>query len=245
MEVKRVLQCADFFALDGADHAALLAGHEPVWRVLTRLGSYVEAFLSAHGARVAGHVAPGAVVGEDVYIGAGTVVEPGAFVLGPAVIGPRNVIRHGAYVREAVVTGAGCVIGHASEIKGSLMLEGSAAPHFNYVGDSLLGRRVNLGAGTKLSNVPMAPGGSARAGRTVVITIAGVPHDTGLAKLGAVLGDDVHTGCNSVTNPGCLVGPRTVVYPNVSLPKGYYPPDRVVKLRQQLDLIERLATPPS
>lgn len=221
---------ADFFDLEGVEHPRLLTGRDPVWRVLTLLEGYIESFLSTHGARILGEVAAGAHVGSDVYLGAGTKVETGACIVGPAVVGPRNEVRNGAYIREGVVTGAEVIIGHGSEVKMSLLLEGSAAAHQSYVGDSILGRRVNLGAGTILSNVPMTSLDPDRwLCTSVVIDIEGAPHDTGLVKLGAVLGDDAKTGCNVVTNPGCLIGPRTLVYPNVSVPKGYYGPDRVIK----------------
>jgi NDP-sugar pyrophosphorylase family protein len=125
-------------------------------------------------------------------------------------------------------------------VKSSVLLDGAKAPHLAYVGDSILGRDVNLGAGTKLSNLAMKAPAAAMGGKaTVSVTIEGRSYDTGRAKLGAILGDHVETGCNAVTNPGCLIGPRTAVYPNASLRPGYYPPDSIVKLRQKLVVIER------
>jgi len=169
------------------------------------------------------------------------VVEPGAYIAGPAWIGANCVIRHGAYLRGDVLIGDDCIVGHASEIKHSIMLAGSHAPHFNYIGDSILGAGANLGAGTKLSNLSVASVKDAVTGKrpTIHLSIEGEVFDTGLAKLGAILGDQVQTGCNSVLNPGVLIGPRTLVYANLSLPKGLYPGDSILKLRQTIVTVGR------
>jgi bifunctional N-acetylglucosamine-1-phosphate-uridyltransferase/glucosamine-1-phosphate-acetyltransferase GlmU-like protein len=131
---------------------------------------------------------------------------------------------------------AGSGLGHCSEAKNSLFLPRAHAPHFNYVGDSVLGHDVNLGAGTKLSNLAMSSEKDPQTGKrpSIRLIIDGQHYDTGLAKMGAILGDGAQTGCNSVLNPGCVVGRRSLVYANLSLPKGYYPPDTVIKLRQTM-----------
>jgi NDP-sugar pyrophosphorylase family protein len=150
-------------------------------------------------------------------------------------------VRHGAYVRENVALLPGSGLGHASEAKNSLFLPGAHAPHFNYVGDSILGRHVNLGAGTKLSNLGILSEKDRLSGRrpTIKLFIEGEMYDTGLAKLGAIMGDGAQTGCNSVLNPGCLIGPRTLVYANLSLRKGYHPADSIIKLRQNVRRVSR------
>jgi bifunctional UDP-N-acetylglucosamine pyrophosphorylase/glucosamine-1-phosphate N-acetyltransferase len=144
------------------------------------------------------------------------------------------VVRHGAFVRENVILLAGSILGHASEAKNSLFLPGAHAPHFNYVGDSVLGQGVNLGAGTKLSNLTVLSEKDAVTGKrpAIVLSWEGEEFDTGLTKLGAILGDGTQTGCNSVLNPGTLVGPRSLIYANLSLRKGIYPADTIIKLRQ-------------
>jgi len=121
------------------------------------------------------------------------------------------------------------------------LLPGAHAPHFNYVGDSILGRRVNLGAGTKLSNLTVISVKDQLTGKrpAIMLPIDGTVYDTGLAKLGAIMGDDAQTGCNSVLNPGVLLGPRCLVYPNASLPKGFYPADTIIKLRQKQVRVQR------
>lgn len=187
----------ELFDLTGFAHAALFAGLEHAWQVLDRLENY----LASHDDwRVLGQVSPSAVVTGDVFIGKGTIVEPYAVVSGPCIIGADCHIRQAAYVRGPVITGDGCVIGHCSEVKSSLLLDGAKAPHFNYVGDSVLGRHVNLGAGTVCANLRLD-------GREVRVDVRGRRVATGRRKLGAILGDRARIGCNAVLNPGTLLAP--------------------------------------
>lgn len=235
-----MLSPADYFALGDPQVASLFVGCTYVWDVLARLADHVQT-LNA-GRRAEGTLMPGAYISDrDIYIAEGARVEPGAYVLGPAYIGPGAVVRHGAFVRENVILLAGSVLGHASEAKNSLFLPGAHAPHFNYVGDSILGHGVNLGAGTKLSNLTMLSEKDPATGKrpTIVLTWSGQEYDTGLAKLGAILGDGVQTGCNAVLNPGSLVGPGSLIYANLSLRKGIYPGATIVKLRQEMQVVER------
>ncbi len=214
----------EFFALGGFRHAAVFRPGRPVWDAL---GEALDDYLAAwtRWEIVPGLPAGVHVLGGPIFIGAGTSVEPGAVLRGPLVVGERCEIRTGAYLRGRVVLGDGCVVGAHSEVKSAILLDGAHAPHQNYVGDSILGRDVNLGAGTILSNVKNVGGE------------VSFPHDgqtvrTGLRKFGAVLGDGCRTGCNTVLNPGVLLGPGCVTYPNVSLRSGYYPARTLVKLRQ-------------
>lgn len=153
---------------------------------------------------------------DKIMIGEGTIVEPGAFIKGPAIIGRNSEIRQGAYLRGDCLVGDKCVVGHTTEMKNSIMLDGAKAGHFAYIGDSILGKNVNLGAGTKLANLKMIPG-------SIMVTAEKKRYDTGRRKLGAILGDHTETGCNSVTSPGTLMGPSSVVYSGVAVPGGYYP----------------------
>lgn len=168
------------------------------------------------------------IMDDEVYIGENTVIEPTALIKGPAYLGDNTEVRHGAYIRGEVLIGNDCVVGHTTEIKSSVMLGGSKAGHFAYIGDSILGR-VNLGAGTKLANLKVTDS-------KVVLKVDGKNYETGLRKFGAIIGDGVETGCNSVTAPGTLLGRNVLLYPN-SLARGYYPPDTIVKVRQSHDLI--------
>jgi NDP-sugar pyrophosphorylase family protein len=231
----------DFFELQQEPERELFAGCEYVWEVLPRLAAHVQR-LTGGQQTILGTLMPGAWIGDQpIWIGPGAVIEPGAYVEGPAWIGPGATVRHGAFVRANVIMLPGSILGHASEAKNSLFLRDAHAPHFNYVGDSVLGHRTNLGAGTKLSNLGMLSEKDGRTGKrpTIRLVVDGQLIDTGLAKLGAVLGDGAQTGCNAVLNPGCLVGPRTLVYANLSLRKGYYPPDSVIKLRQETAVAPR------
>jgi len=175
------------------------------------------------------------LAGDRVAIGAGTRIHPGAVIEGPVFIGRDVQVRPGAFVRSGCWIGDGAVVGTNTEVKHSILLAGAAAPHLAYVGDSVLGVKVNLGAGTILSNfrhdgrdieIPPAPHGE---GPRLV---------TGRRKLGAILGDGVKTGCNSVLHPGVVVGRATQVYPGVQLRAGVYPAESVVKLRQEIEIVE-------
>jgi NDP-sugar pyrophosphorylase family protein len=159
---------------------------------------------------------------EEIHIGPGVVVEPGALVKGPTIISGNTELRQGAYVRGKCVIGRGCVVGHTTEMKSSIMLDGAKAGHFAYIGDSILGNSTNLGAGTKLANLKIG-------GAHVVIKVGEEKIDTKLRKFGAIIGDGVEIGCNSVTNPGTLLGRNAMVLPVSSVRAGYYPPESMVR----------------
>ena len=235
------LRPTSLFDLSHPTTAAFFDDCAYVWEALAHLEEHV-ARLTAAGRRIDGTVMDGAWLGDaPIVIEAGAVVEPGAYVVGPAYIGAGATVRHGAYVRENVIMLAGSTLGHASEAKNALFLPGAAAPHFAYVGDSILGHHVNLGAGTKLSNLGILSAKDAATGKrpTIRLVIDGVEYDTGLTKFGAILGDEAQTGCNAVLNPGSIIGPRTLVYANTSLRKGYHPADSIIKLRQNVRAMGR------
>ncbi len=224
-----MLRPEDFFDLSEYTHRELFLNIKYVWDALKRLHEYIECIIKPE---IQGTVLDGAyLIGENIQIGKGSVVEPGAYITGPTIIGEHTVVRNGAYIRGNVLVGDHCVVGHTSELKGAILLNYSGAPHFNYVGDSILGNYVNLGAGTKLSNLKLAKD-------TVHVKIDDTIYDSGLRKFGAILGDHAETGCNSVLNPGTLIGPRSVVYPNTTV-SGYVPPESIVKLRQTLEIVTR------
>jgi NDP-sugar pyrophosphorylase family protein len=160
---------------------------------------------------------------KDIEIGRGTVVEPGALIKGPSVIGDNTEVRQGAYVRGDVLVGDRCVVGHTTEMKSAVMLGGSKAGHFAYIGDSILGS-VNLGAGTKLANLKITES-------EVTVKVDGKKYRTGLKKFGAILGDGVELGCNTVTAPGTLLPKKVLVYPNATV-TGYHPAGTILKVRQ-------------
>jgi len=177
--------------------------------------------------RGASVVCAGAVLSDDrIQIGKGSVIEPGALIKGPTMIGHHSEVRQGAYVRGNCLVGNGCVVGHTTEMKNSIMLDGAKAGHFAYIGDSILGNDVNLGAGTKLANLKIVNTG-------IKLRIEGQTYKTGLRKFGAILGDKVEMGCNSVSSPGTLLGKESLVYPTVNVPGGYYPNNSVVSVRSK------------
>jgi NDP-sugar pyrophosphorylase family protein len=231
-----MLHPSDYFDLSATAHAALFADITYTWEALPRIPGYIETLLSStHPPNTDSmELHPTVVVTGPVHIGEGAQIAPHAYIAGPTVIGAKAQVRQGAHVRANTLAAEGAIIGHATETKHAVLLEGAAAPHFSYVGDSILGQRVNLGAGTKLSNFPMTGGA-----QTVVIPHEGERYDTGIVKFGAILGDGVQCGCNCVTNPGTMVGPRTLIYTLTMLRKGVYPPDSVIKLRQTQEIVPR------
>jgi NDP-sugar pyrophosphorylase family protein len=172
--------------------------------------------------------------GDRIVVGRGCRLGAGAVIEGPVYLGRDVEVRPGAYVRGGAWIGDGCLVGANTEVKRAILLPGAHAPHLNYVGDSVLGAGVNLGAGTILSNfrhdgaevrIPAGPG-------------RGAPLlATGRRKLSAVLGDGVKTGCNCVLNPGVVVGRETRIYPGVVLRPGVYPAGSIVKLRQEIEVV--------
>ena len=169
------------------------------------------------------------LLGDRIAIGAGTRIGAGATIEGPVRIGRDVEIRPGAYLRGGCWVGDGCVIGASTEMKRAILFDGAKAPHLNYIGDSILGKGVNLGAGTILSNFRHDAG-------AITIRSGASRLQTGRHKLGSILGDGVLTGCNAVLHPGTVVGRETQIYPGVQLRPGVYPERRVIKLRQELEI---------
>jgi NDP-sugar pyrophosphorylase family protein len=218
----------ELFALDAYAHKALFEGAENAWEALARLSLYLKEHMKPG---IQGEVEKGAHIFGEVEVAEGAHVEAGAYIRGPAIIGPGTEVRHGAYVRGNVLTGRDCVIGHDTECKNAIFLDGAKAAHFAYVGDSILGNKVNLGAGTKLANLKIVDG-------PVEVYGPGGKVTTGLRKLGAILGDGVELGCNTVSNPGTVVGRGTVVYPLSAIQKTI-PPDSVVQWKPELEVKPR------
>ncbi len=219
---------ADLFDLEQTEHRDVFVGLEFPWEVLDRLATYLAATLRpAQHHRVVGT----AYVGGSVFIGEGTVVEHGAMIVGPAIIGRNCRIRHNAYIRENVLVGDGCTVGNACEIKNALLFNGAEVPHFNYVGDSVLGYRAHLGAGAAISNLKLSRD-------SVWVEMDGRCIDTGLRKFGALIGDGAEVGCNAVLNPGSIIGRGALVYPGVSW-RGILPANMIAKNRSPQDVAVR------
>ena len=246
-----------FPLLDEFEHKKLFDGITAPWQAVAAIGGYLEeAIARARTALPTGRldglslqrrrmraeetiiyvtrvveVAEAMVVeGTGVVIGAGVVLEPGVLIKSLAIIGSGTEVRHGAYLRGDVLTGERCTIGHDTEVKNSVFMNHAEAGHFAYVGDSILGSYVNLGAGTKLANLQLRrendklnerfPQIRLRFGDEVV--------ETGMGKLGAILGDHCETGCNSVTAPGVMCGAHCWIAACRFVKKGYYAPKSIV-----------------
>jgi len=162
------------------------------------------------------------LLGRRISIGEGVLIESGALIKEPAIIGDQTEIRQGAYLRGYCLIGKRCVVGHTTEVKHSIFLDDAKAGHFAYLGDSILGGNANLGAGTKFANLRFLPG-------NVRVKTADGTLDSGLRKFGAILGDNAQTGCNSVTNPGTLLGPDAILMPNTTSPSGFHSGKSVIR----------------
>lgn len=214
------LSAEHFFDLSNYPHAVLFEKQEFIWTALNQIENYL---LSQRLGQIEIDIPPTAFLVDShlITIGKGSVVEPGAYIKGPCIIGNHCVIRHGAYIRGNLITGDGCVIGHDTEIKNAILLDDVHAAHFAYVGDSILGNRVNLGAGTKCANLKF------NNKQNVIVEHHGQKIDTKLRKFGAIFGDDVQTGCNVVTNPGAILGKNVHCSPAMSV-RGIIPGDSFV-----------------
>ena len=163
---------------------------------------------------------------EHVWIAKSAVIYPNVYIAGPAIIGPETEVRPGAFIRGNALVGAGCVVGNSTELKNVIIFNSVQVPHYNYVGDSILGYKSHMGAGSITSNV--------KADKTLVEVKGGSKEEglasiaTGLKKFGAILGDHVEVGCNTVLNPGSVVGCHSNIYP-VSMVRGYIPEGSIYK----------------
>jgi NDP-sugar pyrophosphorylase family protein len=187
-----------------------------VWEAISRIAPYVQKKTEE--------------AGKKIIIGEGTIVSEGAVIEGPCIIGKNCQIRPGTYIRENVIIYDNCVV--RGEMKNSLMMENSAGAHWPYIGDSIIGEGVNLGARTTLSNLKVKPG-------SVKLKIKDKLYDTGLSKFGAILGDRVSTGCHCDMNPGTLVGPDVLIYPAATIGPGFFKAKHIIKYKQEIQVVER------
>lgn len=209
-----MLYLSDLFDLEQTEHGELFQGVNYLWEVLPKIEPYLLKKLSRP---------------DEVIIGEGTKIEPGALIKGPAIIGKNCEIRQGAYLRGRVIVGNDVVVGNSSELKNCLLFNGAQVPHFSYVGDSILGYQVHLGAGVILSNIKIPPS-------TIKVYTLEKVYDTGLLKFGALIGDNSEIGCNSVINPGSIIGKNCIIYPLVSW-RGVLNHNSIVKLRQEQEVV--------
>ena len=223
-----MFEASELFDLTQTRHAALFDGCNYAWEALAKIAPYLDA-IRPH--ELHNRCEGTAYIGENVSIGQGTVLEDGVMIVGPAVIGRNCQIRHNAYIRQNVIIGDECVVGNATEVKNSVLFNKAQAPHFNYIGDSILGYKAHLGAGVKISNFKIFPG-------NITVEIAGQPFDTGLRKFGALVGDHCEVACNAVLSPGSILGRSSVVYPNVTW-RGFLAERMIVKNRTAQEISPR------
>jgi len=219
---------ADYLDLAHTAHPKLFENQNYVWEALKQIASYLQFRLKP---AVLGELLGKPFVSNNVFIGPGTIVEPGAVLKGPAWIGEKCHIRSGCYVRENVIVGNGVVMGNSCEFKNCILFDEVQAPHFNYVGDSILGYRAHLGAGVILSNVKLDH-------REIVVAASDGNVATGLKKFGAIIGDRTEIGCNAVINPGAVIGRDCIIYPSANF-RGVLPAGSIVKLQQEIQIAAR------
>lgn len=208
------IKTRDLFDLTHTRAAQMLEGCEYPWEALVLIGKTVLAVGKMLDPERYAHPQ------EDVWIAKSASVAPTASITGPCIIGENTEVRPGAFIRGNVLVGDGAVVGNSSELKNCILFDGVQVPHYNYVGDSILGYKAHMGAGAITSNV--------KGDKKNVIVHGEAQYDTGRKKFGAMLGDLAEIGCNSVLNPGTVIGRDSQVYPLSSV-RGVVPARSIVK----------------
>ena len=222
-----------YLDLNQTDHLSLFLEAQPVWSAIGEIAGYLDRLIdSVEGNLVQGSVHERALIGNRVYIALGATVEANAVINGPAWIGSGSTVRSGAYIRSNVIAGNDCTLGNSCEFKNCLLFNNCEVPHFNYVGDSILGFRSHLGAGVICSNVRLD-----RA-NVRVRDSEGSTIDTGLQKFGAIVGNHTEVGCNTVLSPGSVLGNNCVLYPTTNW-QGVLAANSIVKTRQPQQIVDR------
>ncbi|MDQ6765186.1 MAG: UDP-N-acetylglucosamine diphosphorylase [Verrucomicrobiota bacterium] len=221
----------EYLTLEHTAHPKLFEDQSYVWDALKQISSYLQFRLKP---AVLGELVGKPFISDSVFVGRGTIIEQGAVLKGPAWIGANCHIRSGCYVRENVIAGDGVVMGNSCEFKNCILFDEAQVPHFNYVGDSILGYRAHLGAGVILSNVKLDH-------REIEVVANDGSISTGLKKFGAIIGDRTEVGCNAVINPGSILGRNCLVYPGANF-RGVLPKSSIVKVRQNIQILTRRET---
>ena len=219
----KVLTIQELYTLDETIAAEIFEGAVYPWEVLSKIHDFILKL---------GETLPEEEydqVGEDVWIAKSAHVFESAYIHGPAIIGKDAEVRHGAFIRGNAIVGEGAVVGNSTELKNVILFNKVQVPHYNYVGDSILGYKSHMGAGSITSNVKSDK-------KLVVVKTAEGNLETGLKKFGAMLGDEVEVGCGTVLNPGSVVGKRTNIYPLSSV-RGFVPQESIYK--RQGEVVEK------
>jgi len=205
----------NMYSLDETIAASLFEGVTYPWEVLSKISS----FIIELGNKLDENIYE--KKGENIWIAKSAAVAPTASINGPCIIDCDAQVRHCAFIRGNAIVGKGAVVGNSTELKNVVLFNKVQVPHYNYVGDSVLGYKSHMGAGSITSNV--------KSDKTLVVVHSKDEHiETGLKKFGAMLGDEVEVGCNSVLNPGTVIGPRSSIYPLSSV-RGFVPSEHIFK----------------
>lgn len=214
---KKVKTC-DLFCCETPYLKPLFDEAEYPWEMLPKIKDYIKTLI-ANGLDGYNEIE------KDVWVHNSVKIYPNVTLIGPTIIGEGCEIRPGAFIRGAVITGKDCVIGNSTEMKNAVLLDKVQVPHYNYVGDSVLGNHAHMGAGSICSNLKAD-------GKSVVIK-GDENYETGLRKIGGILGDEADVGCGCVLNPGTVIGKNTSVYPLTSV-RGVLPENSIVKSMQNI-----------
>ena len=210
----------ELFDLKHTEAAPMLAQCKYPWEALPLIGGYIKELGKTLSEAEYDHPA------EFVWIARSAIVAPTASISGPCIIGPETEVRHCAFIRGNALVGKGCVVGNSTELKNVILFDKVQVPHYNYVGDSILGYKSHMGAGAITSNVKSDK-------KLVVVRNGDERMETGLKKFGAMIGDKVEVGCNSVLNPGTVVGRESHIYPLSSV-RGQIPAESIYKNRGEV-----------
>lgn len=211
--MNKLVKTSELFECETPYLKELFESAEYPWEMLPKIKDYAKKLIEN---RLEGF----SEISEGVFVGKDVKIYPNVTIEGPAIIGHGTEIRPGAFIRGSVITGENCVIGNSSELKNCVLLNKVQVPHYNYVGDSVLGNYAHMGAGSICSNLKSD-------GKAVVIH-GDVEYTTGLRKIGAILADHADIGCGCVLNPGTVIGKNTSVYPLNAL-RGVFPEGCIVK----------------
>ena len=213
------IKIKNMFTLEETIAKDLFEGASYPWEVLPKIGDFiVELGKKLHSDKYE-------QIGEDVWVAKSATIFPSAYIHGPAIIDEEAEVRHCAFIRGNAIVGKGAVVGNSTELKNVVLFNKVQVPHYNYVGDSILGFRSHMGAGSITSNF--------KSDKSMVKVHGEEELETGLKKFGAMLGDDVEVGCNSVLNPGTVVCKNSNIYP-VSCVRGVIPADSIYKNKTEI-----------
>ena len=213
-------EIGELYTLEETIAGEIFQGVTYPWEVLSKISDFIMAL---------GNTLPEELYekrGDNVWIARNAKVYPSACINGPAIIDEEAEVRHCAFIRGNAIVGKGAVVGNSTELKNVILFNKVQVPHYNYVGDSILGYKAHMGAGSITSNV--------KSDKTLVVVRAGEESlETGLKKFGAMLGDNVEVGCNSVLNPGTVIGRQTNIYPT-SMVRGFIPAGSIYKRQGEI-----------